>query len=33
LTGIVTGESNNPLYQSSGEREVVDMQVLLKSGK
>jgi Circadian oscillating protein COP23 len=33
LTGIVTGESNNPLYQSSGEREVVNMQVLLKSAK
>ncbi len=31
LTGIVTGESNNPLYQSSGDREVVDMQILLKS--
>jgi Circadian oscillating protein COP23 len=33
LTGIVMGESNNPLYQSSGGKQVVDMRVLLKAKK
>jgi Circadian oscillating protein COP23 len=33
LTGIVTGEGNGPLYQSSGDREVINMQTLLKSAR
>jgi Circadian oscillating protein COP23 len=33
LTGIVTGEGNNPLYQSSEEGEVINMQILLKSAR
>ncbi len=33
LMGIVTGESNNPLYQSSSGKEVVDIRILLKSKK
>jgi hypothetical protein len=30
LTGIVTGEGNNPLYQSSEDGEVINMQILLQ---
>jgi hypothetical protein len=33
LTGIVTGEGNNPLYQSSEDGEVINMQVLLQSAR
>ncbi len=33
LTGIVTGEGNNPLYQSSEDGEVINMQLLLKSAR
>ena len=33
LTGIIEGEGNNPLYQSSEDREVINMQLLLKSAQ
>jgi Circadian oscillating protein COP23 len=33
LTGIVTGEGNDPLYQSSADGEVINMQVLFQSAR
>jgi Circadian oscillating protein COP23 len=33
LMGIVTGESNDPIYQSGGGNAVVDLRTLLKSKK
>ena len=33
LMGILTGDSNNPIYQSSGGTEKIDMRALLKARK
>jgi Circadian oscillating protein COP23 len=30
LLGIFRGDSNNPIYQNSGDREIVDLRALLK---